>query len=110
MSIHDEVKQERARQDAKWGGPGVDDNRSVNDWIAYITRHTGWAVVRRPWDLKLFRRQMIRVAALAWAAVEWCDRRPALQIRLQARADEAEETARRRYDAEEKRQRERPLE
>ena len=73
MSIHDEIQEERARQDAKYGGPDGDDKNTVNDWVASITRHAGWAVVRE--DLAVFRRQMVRVAALAWAAIEWCDRR-----------------------------------
>ena len=74
MTIYDEIKQKRVSQDAQWGGPEGDDNNSSNDWVAFIAKHAGRGVMR-PWDLGLFRRQMIHVAALAVAAVEWCDRR-----------------------------------
>lgn len=68
-----EVFHERRRQDLRWGGPEHDDGHGPHDWIAYIMRHAGRAVMW-PWDRSTFRRQMIRVAALAVAAVEWCDR------------------------------------
>ena len=74
MSIYDEIREERVRQYFKWGGLENDDKNSSNDWLAYIVKHAGRGVMR-PWDLGLFRRQMIRVAALAVAAIEWCDRR-----------------------------------
>jgi hypothetical protein len=71
--IYSEIDGERSAQDEKWGGPGHDDSHDSRDWVAFITRHLGRAVIW-PFDGPLFRRQMIRVAALAVAAVEWCDR------------------------------------
>lgn len=71
--IYDEIREEREAQDKKHGGPENDDKYNSNDWVAFIAKHAGQAM-RRPWNRKVFRRQMIRVAALAVAAVEWCDR------------------------------------
>ncbi len=68
-----EIQHERARQDQKWGGPGHDDQHTDHDWIVYLTKHLGKAVVW-PFAPYRFRYQMIRVAALAVAAVEWVDR------------------------------------
>ena len=75
LSIYEEIHNERIAQDDKWGGPRVDDANRNNDWVAYIAKHVGSAV-SLPWDKDRFRVQMIRVGALAVAAVEWCDRLP----------------------------------
>ena len=72
-SVLTEVFHERRKQDLKWGGPAHDNQHNSHDWIAYITLHAGRAVMW-PWDRETFRKQMVRVAALAVAAVEWCDR------------------------------------
>jgi len=71
---YDEIRNERKKQDKKWGGIDHDDKHSSHDWVAYIVRHTGMAV-HWPWDTNIFRQQMIRVAALAVAAIEWTDRK-----------------------------------
>lgn len=72
--IMEEILAEREYQDHKWGGDVHDDRHSSSDWIAYITKHLGKAVVW-PWSgTRRFRDQMIRVAALAVAAAEWHDR------------------------------------
>ena len=72
QSIFAEIQDERARQDEKWGGPDHDDGHTSHDWIAYIVRHMGKGMY--PAGPSVFRRQMIRVAALAVAAVESIDR------------------------------------
>jgi hypothetical protein len=72
--IYGEIEAERERQDEKWGGPEHDDGHTSHDWVAYLARHAGKAVMW-PFGPSLFRRQMIRVAALAVAAVEWEHRR-----------------------------------
>lgn len=71
-TIYDQIKEERRIQDQKWGGIEHDDTHSSNDWVAYIAKHLGRAA---DWDYTAFRRHMIRVAALAVAAIEWVDRR-----------------------------------
>jgi hypothetical protein len=72
--ILDQIKKERQQQDDKWGGPLHDDEHTNFDWIAYITKHLGRAVMW-PFEADIFRNQMIRVAALAVAAIQWVDRR-----------------------------------
>lgn len=69
--LYDEIRDERSRQDVKWGGSEHDDDHSVNDFIAYIVKHAGRAV-EEPKNVQ--RRQMIRVAALAVAVIEKIDR------------------------------------
>lgn len=68
QEIFAEVNAERVLQDAKWGGHQHDQSHSPNDWIAYITKHAGKAA-----DGDSFRDQMIKVAALAIAAIESID-------------------------------------
>lgn len=70
---HD-IQKERESQNAKWGGPSHDDTHTSHDWLAYIIKHAGKAVMW-PFDFRVFRIQMVRVAALAVAAIEWCDRK-----------------------------------
>ncbi|WP_437309945.1 hypothetical protein [Sorangium sp. So ce388] len=79
MSVYDEIAAERAVQDAKWGGRDADDRNTPNDWIAYIAGHAGraWS---SPLDLATYRKQLIRVAALAVAAVESLDRHLAKRL------------------------------
>ena len=78
MSVYDEVLVERARQDAKHGGPAHDDQHDPHDWIAIIAMHAGLGVLRDHDSvgaaLDRFRKQMVIVAALACAAIESTDR------------------------------------
>ena len=92
MSVYDEIREEREEQDAQWGGAEHDDEHTRIDWIRFIAEHLGKALGGRVevidevhWftatisgsvgAMSEFRRQMIRVAALAVAAVESLDRR-----------------------------------
>lgn len=63
-NVFDEIVRERMTQDKKWGGPDHDIEHSEWDWRHFIRTHT-----ERALDLN-FRTQMIRVAALAIAAVQ----------------------------------------
>ena len=74
MSIYDEIAAERKKQDEKWGGPNHDDTHDSYDWIAYVTKHMGKAVLW-PFDQSIYRKQMVCVAALAVAAIESIDRK-----------------------------------
>lgn len=69
-----DIDKERTKQDDKWGGPSHDNMHNSHDWVAFITKHLGKAVMW-PWDGEKFRKQMVRVAALAVAAIAWYDRR-----------------------------------
>lgn len=79
-----EVAQERDRQDAKWGGPTHDDTHSPADFCRFIREHevrAEQALSGEPVrEFDDFRRQMLRVAGLAVAALEQWDRhwKPAL--------------------------------
>ena len=71
-AINREIEIEREKQDRLWGGKDHDAINTSNDWIAILTKHVGRAVYW-PWTPERFRQQMIVIAALAVAAVEWCD-------------------------------------
>jgi hypothetical protein len=68
LNIFNEVVAERARQDARWGGPEHDDGHSEGDWADFI-REYAWG--DRGAD---FRERMLKIAALAVAAIESHDR------------------------------------
>ena len=67
-SIWEEIQAERDKQDKQWGGPTHDDIHNPSDWRDFIewqshkSKNTG------------FREAMIKIAALAIAAIEWSDR------------------------------------
>lgn len=75
VSVYDEIREERARQDEKWGGPEHDDAHGQNDWVCFIddklceADHTD--------DDADYRRRLIQIAALAVAAIESLDRHTA---------------------------------
>lgn len=76
QSIFDEIKAERERQDAKFGGADHDDTHSVFHWFGVVRQYVIKA--ERDYDYPKFgavRRRLIQVAALAVAAVEVIDRR-----------------------------------
>ena len=63
-----EIENERLYQDSKWGKE-FDDKNTPNDWIAYITIYLGKAVTF-PWNRDVFRKAILKVAALAVAILE----------------------------------------
>lgn len=89
-SILTEVSAERDRQDGMFGGATHDDTHTATDWVSILVRHLGLAVDDGSpagvclmndhvagADPKRYRRQMVRVAAIAVAAVEVWDRKSA---------------------------------
>jgi hypothetical protein len=68
MSVYDEIKEERERQDEKWGGPEHDDEHSVLDWVVLVRQRV--SMTRKSW-----RERFIEGAALCVAAVESLDRK-----------------------------------
>jgi len=66
--VLDEVRAERDRQDAKWGGPAHDDEHSMGDFMRFIQQRAGPCPSRKA---------LIQIAALAVAATESFDRRAA---------------------------------
>jgi hypothetical protein len=68
-----DIAQERMEQDKKWGGPEHDDKHGHQDWQNFIAYHT-WKATQDGTS-EQFRKQMVRVAALAVAAIDSEDRR-----------------------------------
>lgn len=81
MSIYDEIVAERQRQkELGHGGDtdAFDATNTQNDWVAYICAYVGRAsakVARNLREGQTFRDNMIKVAALAVAAIEAYDKR-----------------------------------
>lgn len=77
-----EIIQERDHQDKKWGGPSHDDKHGPYAWVSFITTYLGQSVSDMVNDrgsyevnLRIFRYHMLKVAALAVAAIEMVDRK-----------------------------------
>lgn len=77
--VFGDVRAERAKQDAQWGGPAHDDQHSDWDWLRFIQRHARLAAAT-PLNEQA-RYQWVRVAALAVAAIESHDRKVAALTR-----------------------------
>lgn len=79
-TIWNDILVERQSQDAEHGGAENDDRNTQYHWVALVAKQLGPAVVDIPVASSpvaaafKFRRQMVRVAALSVAAVEWVDR------------------------------------
>lgn len=77
--MYEEIRAEREYQQNKWGNEADDTVNSPNDFVSYIAHHsTRWfSGGFEPYPSETideFRKQMIKVAALAVAAVESLDR------------------------------------
>lgn len=68
-----DIELERNAQDDQWGGPDHDDDRGHEDWITYIVKQLGKPLIG-PWNWLKYRDGMVKVGALALAAIEWTDR------------------------------------
>lgn len=69
--IYKDIEFERLGQDTKYGGPDHDDTHEAHEWGGLITEH----LIRGSQPGADYRKQMIRVAALAVAAIEVHDRK-----------------------------------
>lgn len=74
-----EIREERERQDEEWGGPKHDDTHDALDWHEFIEyqcdrfyRSCSSSTSERP-----DRSRLVKVAALAIAALESIDRKAA---------------------------------
>lgn len=79
QAILKEISDERDYQESRWGHEADDTKNEPNDWVAYIAHHSsrwfdgGFS----PYDgetIANFRKQMVKTAALAVAAIESLDR------------------------------------
>lgn len=72
FDIYQSIDNERAYQDAKWGDS--DDQNTEYNWAAYIGAYTNRSLIgfpgQTPERREAFRKDMIKVAALAVAALE----------------------------------------
>lgn len=66
--VYELIDQERAYQGTKWS-QHFDDCNTPNDWVCYIAKYLGKAVTM-PWSRVAFREALVKVAALAVAALE----------------------------------------
>lgn len=81
-NLYLEIADERSHQDKKWGGPEHDNHHTTFEWVGFITYYLGKSIDciinnagKEEHQLLLFRYNMIKVAALAIAAVEAVDRK-----------------------------------
>lgn len=68
--VYQEIQREREHQDAQWGGPEHDDQHTGYDWLEFIEYQTG-----KINDPPSYREGLIKIAALAVAALESYDRK-----------------------------------
>lgn len=68
--VYAEIRAERERQDAQWGGPPHDDKHSLFDWREYRIKFENRAV----FDRERRRDALVKIAALAVAEIESLDR------------------------------------
>ena len=84
--VYTEVVNERRRQDEQWGGPEHDDTHALRDWKSYIEYQSKCLLTKRVYESSEFkgarieptpefRERLIKIAALAIAAVESYDRK-----------------------------------
>lgn len=69
-NIFRQILDERNQQNERWGGPAHDSNHTTKDWERYIQKHLERWMNETGQDK---RYAMIRVAALAVAAIEAYD-------------------------------------
>ena len=69
------IETERYAQDEKWGGATHDDSNSMYHWLGYITKQAG-CIARslHPFDKLLVKGCLIKIAALAVAAIQSIER------------------------------------
>lgn len=80
-SIYAEISEERRYQDEKWGGMAHDDNEEAEaDFVNYVVEYAEGKPGTRS-ESYAFRRRMVKVAALAVAAIERADRMAAKGVK-----------------------------
>jgi len=81
-----DIRAERTRQDAQWGGPAHDDTHIEWDWFEYIgsqiqkANRDRWAIGESS-----PRERLVKIAALAVAGIESIDRIAAVNAAEDAR-------------------------
>jgi hypothetical protein len=71
------ILEERAQQDAQWGGEEHDDKHWPRDWMAFIRKQLDKAnaeIYLPAFEPDEYRRRLVKIAALAAAAINAHDR------------------------------------
>lgn len=78
VTAYDEIRAERANQEQKWG-TAFDDKNTPFNWSAYIGHYANRNLIGDPAQVSAekHRADMVKVAALAVAAIEAYDRKGA---------------------------------
>lgn len=71
--VFDDIDAERREQNAQWGGEEHDDEHIAAEWCGFIAYQCRQMV--KPQGLRKARARMVKIAALAVAAIESFDRR-----------------------------------
>ncbi len=75
-TIAQDIENERERQDAQWGGEAHDDDHSQLEWLGFLTKQVMQAEQERT-SVVSYRERLVKIAALAVAAIESHDRKTA---------------------------------
>lgn len=79
--VYVDIRAERERQDMQWGGPEHDDEHAPADWLHFIDKQSTEGFLddelgeQEPGS---YRMRLVKIAALAVAAIESHDRKSAL--------------------------------
>lgn len=84
QAVLTDIIAERGRQDAQWGGPPHDDDHSPDEWLEFIEHQVDAAHALigagsedengEPNGDARYRQRLVKIAALAVAAIESLDR------------------------------------
>lgn len=64
------ISRERARQDEEWGGADHDDSHERSDWVGFIEKQCRLARTASERPIDDYESRMVKIAALAIAAIE----------------------------------------
>jgi hypothetical protein len=79
--IYKAIEEERLKQDKQWGGSNHDDEHTISDWYQFINTQ-----MLKLMSVRVDKRlALIKIAALALAAIESWDRKQAEWNRRQNR-------------------------
>lgn len=69
---YDDVRKERAAQDAQWGGSAHDDEHTPEEWFSFRQKFEERVLVRS--EFHKVREELVKIAALTLAQIESLDR------------------------------------
>lgn len=71
-----DIVAERSAQDVQWGGPTHDDRHAPEEWLEYIEKQLDYAnaLIGMSEGDPEYRERLVKIAALAVAAIQALDR------------------------------------